>query len=71
MPTELKWDDAELIGIALAEKYPLLNPREVQLNDLHRYVTQLPAFVDDRKASHEAKLEAIQTAWHEEWMDRR
>ena len=29
MPTELKWDDAELIGIALAEKYPLLNPLEV------------------------------------------
>jgi len=70
MAAELRWDDAEDIGIALAEKYPLQNPLEVRFTDLHRYVTELPIFVDDPKASNEAKLEAIQMAWYEEWQDR-
>ncbi len=71
MAAELSWDDAEDIGIALADKYPLLNPLEVRFTDLHRYVRELPVFVDDPKASNEAKLEAIQIAWHEEWLERR
>ena len=70
MAAELRWDDAEDIGIALAEKYPEQNPLEVRFTDLHRYVTGLPVFVDDPKASNEAKLEAIQMAWYEEWQDR-
>jgi len=67
---ELRWSDAEDIAIALAERFPLLNPLEVRFTDLHRYVTELPGFADDPKASSEAKLEAIQMAWHEEWEDR-
>jgi FeS assembly protein IscX len=43
---------------------------EVRFTDLHRYITELPTFVDDPKGSNEAKLEAIQMAWHEEWEDR-
>lgn len=69
MPTELHWDDSEEIGIALAEKHPQQNPLEVRFTDLHRYVTELPGFADDPKASNEAKLEAIQMAWYEEWQD--
>ena len=70
MAAELRWDDAEDLGIALAEKYPDINPLEVRFTDLHRFVTELPTFVDDPKASNESKLEAIQMAWHEEWEDR-
>ncbi len=70
MPNELRWSDAEEIGMALAEKHPQQNPLEVRFTDLHRYVTELPGFADDPKASNEAKLEAIQMAWHEEWQER-
>ncbi len=70
MAAELRWDDSEDLGIALADKYPDLNPLEVRFTDLHRYVTELPTFVDDTKASNESKLEAIQMAWYEEYQDR-
>ena len=65
----LHWDDTEDIGIALAEKFPNLDPLTVRFTDLHRYVTELPAFADDPKLSTEGKLEAIQMAWYEEWKD--
>ena len=70
MAAELTWDDAEDLGIALADKFPEQNPLEVRFTDLHRYVTELPIFVDDPKKSTEGKLEAIQMAWHEEYQDR-
>jgi FeS assembly protein IscX len=70
MADEMRWDDAEDIAIALTDKYPDTNPLEVRFTDLHRFVTELPTFVDDPKASNEGKLEAIQMAWHEEYQDR-
>lgn len=70
MPAELGWTNAEEIAIALTDRFPEQNPLEVRFTDLHRYVTELPDFADDPKASNEAKLEAIQMAWHEEWQDR-
>jgi FeS assembly protein IscX len=70
MADELRWDDAEELGLALADKFPDVNPLEVRFTDLHRYVTQLPIFVDDPDQSNEGKLEAIQMAWYEEWKDR-
>jgi FeS assembly protein IscX len=70
MPAELKWTDSEDIGIALSKKFPEQNPLEVRFTDLHRYVTELPGFADDAKASNEAKLESIQMAWYEEWQER-
>ncbi len=69
MAADLTWDKAEDIGLLLAEKYPDINPLEVRFTDLHRYVTELPGFHDDPKASNEAKLEAIQMAWHDEWQE--
>ena len=47
-----------------------MNPLEVRFTDLHRYVTELPTFVDDPKLSNEGKLEAIQMAWYEEYQDK-
>jgi FeS assembly protein IscX len=69
MAHEIKWTDAEEIGIQLQEKYPDLDPLTVRFTDLHKYVTQLDGFADDPAKSNEAKLEAIQMAWHEEYKD--
>jgi len=69
MPKELTWLDAEDIGILLVEKHPELDPLTVRFTDLHRYVTELPGFTDDPHKSNEAKLEAIQMAWHEAFED--
>jgi len=69
MPKELTWTDAEDLGILLAEAHPDIDPLTVRFTDLHRYVTQLPGFSDDPTQSNEAKLEAIQMAWHEEYQD--
>jgi FeS assembly protein IscX len=70
MAKQLTWDDAEDLGILLSETYPTLDPLAVRFTDLHRYVTELPDFAGDPKASNEGKLEAIQMAWHEEVQDR-
>jgi FeS assembly protein IscX len=63
----VKWTDAEDIGIALAEKFPTFDPLTIRFTDLRDRVVALEAFDDDPKASNEAKLEAIQMAWLEEY----
>ena len=70
MPPSLDWDNAEDIGIQLAEKYPDTDPLTVRFTDLHKFVIGLDGFSGDPKASNEGKLEAIQMAWHEEYQDR-
>jgi FeS assembly protein IscX len=70
MPKSLTWNDAEDIGILLSETHPELDPLAVRFTDLHRYVTELPDFKGDPKDSTEGKLEAIQMAWQEEFLDR-
>jgi FeS assembly protein IscX len=70
MPADLGWEDAEDIGILLAEKFPDTDPLTVRFTDLHRYVTELPAFTDDPKTSNEKLLEAIQMAWLDEYRNR-
>jgi FeS assembly protein IscX len=66
---KLTWQDAEEIGIRLAEKYPDLQPLSVRFTDLHRYVVELDGFADDPKASNEGILEKIQMAWLDELED--
>jgi FeS assembly protein IscX len=66
----LTWRDTEDIGIALQEKYPETDPLTVRFTDLHRFVTELPGFTDDPKASNEKILEAIQMAWLDEYRNR-
>jgi FeS assembly protein IscX len=65
----VKWVDSEDIGIALAEKFPGLDPLTIRFTDLREKVVGLDGFEDDPKMSNEAKLEAIQMAWHEEFKD--
>ncbi|MBI3628645.1 MAG: Fe-S cluster assembly protein IscX [Candidatus Rokubacteria bacterium] len=64
------WRDAEDIAIALLERHPDVDPLTVRFTDLHRWVTELPGFAGDPKASSEKLLEAIQMAWHEEYQSR-
>ena len=68
---ELHWGDADDIGIELYEKFPESDPLTIRFTELLRLVTELKSFADDPQASNEAKLEAIQMAWYEEWKDNR
>ena len=70
MPDTFDWDDAEEIGIQLADKHPGTDPLTVRFTDLHKWVTELPGFTGDPKAASEGKLESIQMAWLEEHNDR-
>ena len=70
MPKQLTWSDTEDIGILLSQAHPEVDPLTVRFTDLHKYVTELAEFRDDPQKSNEAKLEAIQMAWHEEFLDR-
>jgi FeS assembly protein IscX len=65
----VKWTDSEDIGIALADKFPGLDPLTIRFTDLRDRVMQLAGFDDDPKTSNESKLEAIQMAWYEELKD--
>lgn len=66
---KLTWNNFEDIGIALYEKFPDLNPTTIRFTDLHKWITELEDFDDDPMKSNEAKLEAIQMAWIEEYND--
>ena len=65
----MKWIDADKIAMALAEKFPDVDPLTVRFTDLRDKVLALDGFDDDPKTSNEPKLEAIQMAWYEEWKD--
>jgi len=71
MPRPLKWTDTEDVAILLHERHPELDPLSVRFTDLHQWVCELEGFGDDPGASNEAKLEAIQMAWLEEYRDAR
>ncbi|HEY6377066.1 MAG TPA: Fe-S cluster assembly protein IscX [Edaphobacter sp.] len=69
MAREIGWMDSEEIGILLQEKFPEIEPYSVRFTDLHKFVMELPGFVGDPAKSNEGILEAIQTAWKEEYED--
>jgi FeS assembly protein IscX len=69
MPQKLKWSDIEDIALILHEKMPEVDPLTVRFTDLHKWVQELEDFSDDPRASNEAKLEAIQSAWNEEYRE--
>ena len=46
------------------------DPYTVRFTDLHKWIVELSNFAGDPTKSNESKLEAIQSAWHEEWEDR-
>jgi FeS assembly protein IscX len=66
----LRWRDAEDIAMELSQRFPDTDPLTVRFTELHRWVTELPDFADDPKASNESILEKIQMAWLEEYRNR-
>ncbi len=62
----MRWTDVREIAIALAEKYPDVDPLQVRFTDLHRWVRELPGFSDDPERSSEKILETIQMTWLDE-----
>ena len=62
----MKWTDSREIAIALAEKFPDVDPEGVNFVDLRDWVMALDGFDDDPNRSGEKILEAIQAAWMEE-----
>ena len=70
MADKLTWDDATKIAVLLSRKHPELYPLTTDLAELHRRVRNLPEFNDDENTFDKNKLEAIRTAWNEEFLDR-
>lgn len=70
MAEKLTWDDATKIGVLLSRKHPELYPLSTDLEELHRRVTSLAGFVDDSNTFDKTKLEAIRSAWNDEFLDR-
>ena len=64
--TQMKWTDSREIALALAEKFPGIDPNRINFVDLRNWVLALDGFNDDPKRSGEKILEAIQMAWIEE-----
>ena len=62
----MKWTDSRDIAIALADKFPDVDPKSVNFVDLRSWVLELDGFDDDPKRSGEKILEAIQMNWIEE-----
>jgi FeS assembly protein IscX len=62
----LKWTDSREIAIALSDRHPDIDPRQLRFTDLMRWVEDLPDFADDPAHCGERILEAIQMAWIEE-----
>ncbi len=62
----MKWVDVYDIAIELAEKFPDVDPKDVNFVDLRDWVIALEDFDDDPSHSGEKVLEAIQAAWLEE-----
>jgi FeS assembly protein IscX len=62
----MKWTDTLEIAIALADKFPEMDPLKVRFTDLHQWVCELEEFDDDPQRSGEKILEAIQMAWIDE-----
>ena len=62
----MKWIDTRDIAIALAERFPDVDPATVRFTDLRQWVMELDGFDDEPARSGEKILEAIQAAWIEE-----
>jgi FeS assembly protein IscX len=62
----LKWTDSLDIALALNDKYPDVDPKQVRFTDLMQWVQGLDDFADTPERCGERILEAIQLAWIDE-----
>ncbi len=66
MNRKIRWTDTREIAVELLDAHGEVNPLQIRFTDLHRWVRELPDFVDDPQRSNEKILEAIQMAWIDE-----
>jgi FeS assembly protein IscX len=66
---KLTWNNLDDIAFALYEAHPEIDPTNIRFTDLHKWIIELDVFDDDPLKSNEAKLEAIQMGWLEEWQE--
>jgi FeS assembly protein IscX len=66
---KLTWDKLDDIAFELYEAHPEIDPTNIRFTDLHKWIIELDGFDDDPLKSNEAKLEAIQMGWLEEWRE--
>ena len=71
MDTPVTWKDIEEVAVRLYEAEPDLDPLTLRFTDLLDRILALPGFAGTREESNEAKLEAVQMAWLEEFQDAR
>lgn len=62
----MKWTDTRDIAIALAEKYPDVDPKQIRFTQLRSWVLALDEFDDVPEHCGEKILEAIQMVWMDE-----
>jgi FeS assembly protein IscX len=62
----LFWDDDYAIAMALKHRHPNADPLELDWDTLHRWIIDLPDFVDDPAVTAIYLLENIQREWYEE-----
>ena len=55
MPSTFDWDEAEEIGIQLADKFPDTDPLSVRFTDLHKWVTELAGRSEERRVGKECR----------------
>jgi len=63
------WRDVDDIALDLVERYPNTDPLTVKPEELLSMVTSLPNFGDDPKFATDKILEAVQSAWYDEFED--
>ncbi len=63
---QLKWTDIQDIAIALYDKFPDIDPQNVNFPDLYKWILELEGFADDPKHGGEKILEAVQQVWIDE-----
>lgn len=64
------WDDPYPIALELMRRHPGVDPLTVSWETLHRWVVELPQFVDDETVTSLYLLEDIQKEWYEEVISR-
>mgnify|MGYP001223194685 CR=1 FL=1 len=65
----LIWTDIQDIVLELDERYPEVDPNNLNFVDLMNWIVSLPDFDDDKERCGEKILEAVQMAWIEERQD--
>jgi FeS assembly protein IscX len=61
------WNDAETLALLLQESYPDVDPRQLEFAELSEMIAALPGAGDRTQPLDDKILEAIQTAWYEEF----